>query len=67
MGSGGSTLGGRPDWIQDAEHADCPGCGQLMDYVGLIGGADLDDYGEGAYYLHLHQPCGFAAVNYQQR
>jgi hypothetical protein len=63
---GGSTLGGRPDWIQDAEHADCPGCGQLMDYVGLIGGADLDDFGEGAYYLHLHEPCGFAAVNYQQ-
>lgn len=63
---GGSTLGGRPEWIQDAEHADCPGCGQPMDYVGLIGGADLDDYGEGAYYLHLHQPCGFAAVNYQQ-
>jgi hypothetical protein len=63
---GGSTLGGRPDWIQDAEHADCPGCGQPMDYVGLLGGADLDEYGEGAYYLHLHQPCGFAAVNYQQ-
>lgn len=63
---GGSTLGGRPDWIQDAEHPDCPGCDRPMDYVGLIGGADLDDYGEGAYYLHLHQPCGFAAVNYQQ-
>ncbi|MFI7593551.1 hypothetical protein [Micromonospora sp. NPDC049359] len=63
---GGSTLGGRPDWIQDAEHADCPGCGQPMDYLGLVGGADLDEYGEGAYYLHLHQPCGFAAVNYQQ-
>ncbi|MET8086523.1 hypothetical protein [Micromonospora sp. NPDC005237] len=63
---GGSTLGGRPEWIQDAEHADCPGCGEPMDYVGLIAGADLDDYGEGAYYLHLHQPCGFAAVNYQQ-
>ncbi|MEU8217165.1 hypothetical protein AB0C47_15460 [Micromonospora taraxaci] len=63
---GGSTMGGRPDWIQDAEHPDCPGCGQPMDYVGLIGGADLDEYGEGAYYLHLHQPCGFAAVNYQQ-
>lgn len=37
-----------------------------MDYVGLIGGADLDEHGEGAYYLHVHQPCGFAAVNYQQ-
>ncbi|MEU7905088.1 hypothetical protein [Actinoplanes sp. NPDC049118] len=62
---GGSTLGGRPDWIQDAEHADCPGCGQPMDYLGLVGGADLD-FGEGAYYLHLHAPCGFAAVSYQQ-
>ncbi|MBB2941102.1 hypothetical protein FB565_000806 [Actinoplanes lutulentus] len=62
---GGSTLGGRPDWIQDADHPECPGCGQSMDYLGLIGGADIDD-GEGAYYLHLHQPCGFAAVNYQQ-
>ena len=27
---------------------------------------DLYDIGDGAYYLHLHQPCGFAAVNYQQ-
>ncbi|MET0492108.1 MAG: hypothetical protein ABW000_03160 [Actinoplanes sp.] len=65
-GHGGSTLGGRPDWIQDAEHPGCPGCGRQMSYLGLIGGADLDDYGEGAYYLHLHQPCGYAAVNYQQ-
>ncbi|MFE9657850.1 hypothetical protein [Micromonospora sp. NPDC006431] len=30
------------------------------------GTGDLDEFGEGAYYLHLHQPCGFAAVNYQQ-
>ena len=64
--AGGSTLGGRPDWIQDAEHPDCPGCGQAMDYVGLIGGHDLDEFGEGAYYIHLHAPCGFSAVNYQQ-
>lgn len=63
---GGSTLGGRPDWIQDAEHPACPGCGRTMDYLGLIGGADLDEYGEGAYYLHLHRQCGYAAVNYQQ-
>ncbi len=62
---GGSTLGGHPDWIQDAEHPDCRGCGQPMDYLGLVGGADVDD-GEGAYYVHLHAPCGLAAVNYQQ-
>ncbi|MEU4558673.1 hypothetical protein AB0F72_09785 [Actinoplanes sp. NPDC023936] len=63
--SGGSTLGGRPEWIQDADHPGCPGCGQRMDYLGLIGGSDIDA-GEGAYYLHTHQPCGFTAVNYQQ-
>ncbi|MEH0971709.1 hypothetical protein V6U77_11295 [Micromonospora sp. CPCC 205546] len=62
---GGSTLGGHPDWIQDAEHVDCPTCRQPMDYLGLVGGADVD-FGEGAYYLHLHAPCGVAAVNYQQ-
>jgi hypothetical protein len=64
--AGGSTLGGHPQWIQDAEHPDCPGCGRAMDYVGPIGGADLDEYGEGAYYLHVHSPCGFAAVTNQQ-
>jgi hypothetical protein len=63
---GGSTLGGHPQWIQDAEHADCATCGQPMDYIGLVGGADLDDLGEGAYYLQLHAPCGLAAVCYQQ-
>ncbi|GAA2849748.1 hypothetical protein Acy02nite_00200 [Actinoplanes cyaneus] len=64
--AGGSTLGGHPQWIQDAEHPACPGCGLVMNYVGLIGGADLYEFGEGAYYLHVHASCGFAAVTYQQ-
>jgi hypothetical protein len=54
--AGGSTLDGQPQWIQDANHADCPECGQPMDYLGLVGGADLDDLGEGAYSLQLHAP-----------
>jgi hypothetical protein len=62
---GGSTLGGHPQWIQDAEYADCISCGQLMDFVALIGGTDLG-FGEGAYYLQLHATCGMAAVCYQQ-
>ncbi|TDB97923.1 hypothetical protein [Actinomadura sp. 7K534] len=62
----GSTLGGFPEWIQDPAFRDCPSCERAMDYVGLIGGADLHDYGEGAYYLFVHAPCGLAAVEYQQ-
>jgi hypothetical protein len=63
--SGGSTLGGHPDWIQDAEYPTCLSCGQAMSYVGLLGGADLSD-GEGAYYLFVHTPCRVGAVSYQQ-
>ncbi|MEU0557572.1 hypothetical protein [Dactylosporangium sp. NPDC006015] len=63
---GGSTLGGHPEWIQDADHPACPSCGEPMDYIGMLYGGDFDEFGEGAYYLHLHAPCGFAAVNYQQ-
>jgi hypothetical protein len=63
---GGSTLGGYPDWIQDPTYPDCPDCGKAMDYLGLVGGSDLYEYGEGAYYLFLHAPCGLAAVVYQQ-
>lgn len=62
----GSTLGGSPDWIQDPTYPDCPNCGKAMDYVGLVGGSDLFEYGEGAHYLFLHTPCGLAAVEYQQ-
>ncbi|TDC70811.1 hypothetical protein E1200_04180 [Actinomadura sp. GC306] len=62
----GSTLGGWPDWIQESCYPDCPSCTEAMDYVGLVGSADLHDYGDGAYYLYLHAPCGLAAVTYQQ-
>ena len=63
---GGSTLGGCPDWIQSAEYVRCPTCGELMDHVALVGGADLSEFGEGAYYVSLHARCGLAAVLYQQ-
>jgi hypothetical protein len=63
--AGGSTLGGAPDWIQDAAYPQCPGCASTMDYVGLVGGADLG-WGEGADYIFVHTDCGVAAVAYQQ-
>ena len=62
---GGSTLGGAPDWIQDAAYPTCPVCASTMDYLGLVGGADLG-WGEGADYIFVHAGCGVAAVAYQQ-
>jgi hypothetical protein len=63
---GGSTLGGFPDWIQEARYMKCPRCQEYMDHVALIGGADVSSLGEGAYYIGLHAPCQIAGVNYQQ-
>ncbi|MFC9974692.1 hypothetical protein ACFVH6_27695 [Spirillospora sp. NPDC127200] len=64
--AGGSTLGGHPDWIQNADVPDCPDCGEAMDYVGTVAGPDIDRYLEGANYLFLHAACRRAATVYQQ-
>jgi hypothetical protein len=64
--SGGSTLGGEPDWIQDGNYLDCPACGQPMDYIGLVAGVDLGSGYPGAHYMFLHALCGLAAVCHQR-
>ncbi|SNY58677.1 hypothetical protein [Paractinoplanes atraurantiacus] len=64
---GGSTLGGSPDWIQDAEFPSCPRCARTMPYVGMVNGGDLwADYGEGCFYLFHDPVCGLSAAVYQQ-
>ena len=63
---GGSTLGGFPEWIDDAAYLKCARCGEMMDYVALVGGADIAELGEGAYYVSLHARCSLAGVSYQQ-
>ncbi|WP_021593416.1 hypothetical protein [Actinomadura welshii] len=59
---GGSTLGGRPGWVQDPDYPDCPACGKLMDYVGAAAGGDTIGIDHGVLFLFLHAPCGIAAV-----
>ncbi|GAA4097563.1 hypothetical protein [Actinomadura miaoliensis] len=59
---GGSTLGGRPGWIQDPDFPDCPACGRLMNYVGAVAGGDTIGQDHGVLFLFLHEPCGLAAV-----
>ncbi|MFF5081939.1 hypothetical protein ACFY36_33225 [Actinoplanes sp. NPDC000266] len=65
--AGGSTLGGSPDWIQDAEFPACPRCSRTMPYVGMVNGGDLwTDFGEGCFYLFHDPACGLSAAVYQQ-
>jgi hypothetical protein len=64
---GGSTLGGTPDWIQDADYPDCPRCRRSMVYLGMITGDDMwGEPAEGCHYLFLDAACRLTATVYQQ-
>jgi len=66
--AGGSTLGGLPDWIQDAEYPICPRCQCTMYFLAMLTGDDL--WGESAegcdYVFFCTSRCGITAVVYQQ-
>jgi len=61
-----SQIGGYPTWIQDAEYPKCPVCSRRMRFVAQIAREDLEEHGEGAYYMFLCQSCKVAATSYQQ-
>jgi hypothetical protein len=64
---GGSTLGGTPDWIQDADYPCCPRCRRTMEYLAMITGDDLwGGPAEGCHYLFLDAACRLTATVYQQ-
>lgn len=66
--AGGSTLGGLPDWIQDARFPTCPGCRTTMYFLAMLTGDDL--WGESAegcdYVFFCTNGCGITAMVYQQ-
>ncbi|GAA2282413.1 hypothetical protein GCM10010430_80330 [Kitasatospora cystarginea] len=62
---GGSTLGGRPEWIQDPEYPHCPRCGRTMRFLSMNDGADVWG-GEGCLYVFADPECRTGAVLYQQ-
>ncbi|MEV0394215.1 hypothetical protein [Polymorphospora rubra] len=65
--TGGSTVGGMPEWIQDAEYPACPRCRRTMPFVGMVTGGDLwGELGEGCHYLFHDPTCGLSAAVYQQ-
>ncbi|MFI6147676.1 hypothetical protein [Streptomyces sp. NPDC051109] len=62
-------LGGTPEWLQDDETPDCPGCGRPMEFVArLEEGPDpltAPNFGSGSAYAHACEPCGRAAFLWQ--
>jgi hypothetical protein len=66
--AGGSTLGGLPDWIQDATYPTCPHCRTTMYFLAMLTGDDL--WGESAegcdYVFFCTSGCKTTAVVYQQ-
>ena len=61
-----SQVVGISTWIQDASYPICPECGRLMIFIAQLAVEDLEEYGEGIYYLYLCRSCGVAATHYQQ-
>ncbi|WP_418040440.1 DUF1963 domain-containing protein [Paenibacillus xylanilyticus] len=61
-----SQIGGHPGWVQDAAYPVCPCCSTTMKAVGQVDWAQIEEYGEGMYYMFLCEPCQMTAVTYQQ-
>lgn len=62
----GTQLGGHPSWIQDAYYPPCPCCSKSMRFVGQIAWEDIEDYGEGIYYMYVCPEDRLTATTYQQ-
>jgi hypothetical protein len=62
------SIGGHPQWVDDAEYPTCPICARTMDYIGLEEAQDPEGepIAEGTTYLFLDASCGLAATIYQQ-
>ncbi len=61
-----SQIGGLPTWIQEASYPDCPECGRAMPFIAQLSNEDIEEYGEGIYYMFACTGCGVAATCYQQ-
>ncbi|WP_413405599.1 DUF1963 domain-containing protein [Paenibacillus amylolyticus] len=61
-----SQVGGHPGWVQDAEYPTCPRCSTRMKAVAQMDWGEVEEYGEGMYYMFICEPCKMTAVSYQQ-
>ena len=64
LGPAVSQIGGYPAWIQDAVYpSSC--CSQSMIFIGLDW-EQIEEYGEGIYYMFLCSDCQVTATLFQQ-
>ncbi|WP_442603086.1 DUF1963 domain-containing protein [Paenibacillus sp. KN14-4R] len=61
-----SQIGGHPTWIQDAEYPTCPCCSQSMHFIGQLDWSEVEEYGEGIYYMFLCPKGKITATLFQQ-
>ena len=50
------TVGGYPQWVQDAEYLTCPSCGETMKHLAQIPFGELVQ-GEGVIYVQICEKC----------
>ncbi|WP_297896320.1 cytochrome C [uncultured Campylobacter sp.] len=50
------TVGGYPQWVQDAEYLSCPSCGGTMKHLAQISFGELVQ-GEGVIYVQICEKC----------
>ena len=61
-----TQIGGLPCWVQDSAYPECPKCNQTMTFVAQLDCEDIEEYGEGTYYMFACKDCGMTATTYQQ-
>ena len=60
----GSAIGGKPQWINDAQYAECPECGKRMKHLAQLGSEHIEF--DGTIYVQICTDCHIAATCYQQ-
>lgn len=59
----GSAIGGVPEYVNDANYAECPECGKKMKHLAQLG----EEYtGYGNIYVQICKECKIVATSYQQ-
>ncbi len=60
------TIGGWPDWVQDAQFRTCPDCSQTMKFLSALPWNVLVDCSEGTLYIEICTDCRKLCLFHQQ-